>query len=83
MYTATALDKPGLHCLLLSPQELQGYTIGRHKGLFMLLRALGCQRSCHYTGRPAVKLFHDSLIGELPEIRGTVFWGPYDKDPTI
>ena len=20
---------------------------------------------------------------ELPEIRGTLFWGPYDKDPII
>ena len=22
-------------------------------------------------------------IWEFPKIRGTVFWGPYDKDPTI
>ena len=24
-----------------------------------------------------------STIGEFPKIRGTLFWGPYNKDPTI
>ena len=23
------------------------------------------------------------MIWELPRIRGTLFWGPYNKDPTI
>ena len=23
------------------------------------------------------------LIWEFPKIRGTLFWGPYNKDPTI
>ena len=22
------------------------------------------------------------MIGEFPKIRGTLFWGPYNKDPT-
>ena len=25
----------------------------------------------------------DVLIWEFPKIRGTLFWGPYNKDPTI
>ena len=24
-----------------------------------------------------------SGVWEFPKIRGTLFWGPYDKDPTI
>ena len=24
-----------------------------------------------------------TLIWEFPKIRGTFFWGPYNKDPTI
>ena len=24
-----------------------------------------------------------ALVWEFPKIRGTVFWGPYNKDPTI
>ena len=23
------------------------------------------------------------MIWEFPKIRGTIFWGPYNKDPTI
>ena len=26
---------------------------------------------------------YDFLIWQFPKIRGTLFWGPYNKDPTI
>ena len=42
-----------------------------------LLRNLGERQD-----RPAVPLGMHVKIWEFPEIRGTIFWGPYNKDPT-
>ena len=33
--------------------------------------------------KPSEMVPGPSLIWELPKIRGTLFWGPSNKDPTI
>ena len=36
-----------------------------------------------YCFRPAASPCFARLIKEFPKMRGTLFWGPYNKDPTI
>ena len=34
-------------------------------------------------GLDRVRFFLLQSIWEFPKIRGTIFWGPYNKDPTF
>ena len=37
----------------------------------------------HEVARLPVVLVTGKAMWEFPKIRGTLFWGPYNKDPTI
>ena len=62
-------------------------SILRKQGL-LLLWGLGFHMACYCT-RNWVSSFGftalgaPTLIWEFPKIGGTLFWGPYNKDPTI
>ena len=47
------------------------------------ISALAQELQSHTTRAAATSKAENHLIGELPKIRGTLFWGPYNKDPTI
>ena len=51
---------------------------------FNTLRLLCMFRSAGLSDRQSIgRLIHHFLKWEFPKIRGTLFWGPYNKDPTI
>ena len=51
--------------------------LGRECNIFC--KALGFETVRNRKEKPKVRL----AIREFPKIRGTLFWGPYNKDPTI
>ena len=48
--------------------------------LGFLKRLLGCLFAYRSSGDSYLVLV---LIWEFPKTRGTLFWGPYNKDPTV
>ena len=40
-------------------------------------------RELYYLRKPGTQFPHSYIVWEFQEIRGTLFWGPSNRDPTV